>query len=124
MQYRKLKKIDAERFWEMLNQLDHETEYMLYEPGERTKNIARMEAVIENSATGNDFLLAAEVDGKIVGYIWAQRGNLNRIVHSAYIVCGILKNYRGQGIGTEFFKQCRPLGRKRKHHAFRINCNL
>lgn len=105
MQYRKLKKIDAERFWEMLNQLDHETEYMLYEPGERTKNIARMEAVIENSATGNDFLLAAEVDGKIVGYIWAQRGNLNRIVHSAYIVCGILKNYRGQGIGTEFFKQ-------------------
>ena len=49
MQYRKLKKIDAERFWEMLNQLDHETEYMLYEPGERTKNIAKMEAVIENS---------------------------------------------------------------------------
>ena len=105
MQYRKLVKTDAERFWEMMNQLDHETKYMLYEPGERTKNITRIESLIENSVEGDDFLLVAEEDNKIVGYISAQKGGLNRIAHSAYIVVGILQNYRGKGIGTEFFKQ-------------------
>jgi len=60
MHYRKLVKTDAERFWEMMNQLDHETKYMLYEPGERIKNIARIESLIENSVEGEDFLLVAE----------------------------------------------------------------
>ena len=105
MHYRKLVKIDAERFWEMMNQLDYETKYMLYEPGERIKNIARIESLIENSVEGEDFLLVAEENDKIVGYISAQRGGLKRIAHSAYIVVGILQNYRGKGIGTEFFKQ-------------------
>lgn len=105
MHYRKLVKTDAERFWKMMNQLDHETKYMLYEPGERIKNIARIESLIENSVEGEDFLLVAEENDKIVGYISAQRGGLKRIAHSAYIVVGILQNYRGKGIGTEFFKQ-------------------
>ena len=33
MKYRELSKKDAVSFWEMMNQLDHETKYMLYEPG-------------------------------------------------------------------------------------------
>ena len=69
MHYKKLVKTDAERFWEMMNQLDHETKYMLYEPGERIKNIARIESLIENSVEGEDFLLVAEENDKIVGYI-------------------------------------------------------
>lgn len=105
MKYRKLSKMDAERFWEMMNQLDYETKYMLYEPGERKKNLPRIEALIQNSEQGENFLLAAEEDNRIVGYISAEKGGLNRIAHSAYIVVGILKDYRGKGIGTEFFKQ-------------------
>ena len=114
MHYRKLVKTDAERFWEMMNQLDHETKYMLYEPGERIKNIARIESLIENSVEGEDFLLVAEENDKIVGYISAQRGGLKRIAHSAYIVVGILQNYRGKGIGTEFFKQLDNWAEKKK----------
>lgn len=105
MKYRTLSKIDAERFWEMMNQLDHETKYMLYEPGERTKNIPRIESFIQNSVEGEDFLLVAETDNRIVGYISAEKGGLNRIAHSAYIVVGILMDYRGKGIGTEFFRR-------------------
>lgn len=105
MKYRKLAKIDAESFWEMMNQLDYETKYMLYEPGERTKNLTRIEALIHNSVEGDDFLLVAEADNQIVGYISAQKGGLRRVAHSAYIVIGVLKDYRGKGIGTEFFKQ-------------------
>lgn len=35
----------------------------------------------------------------------ADKGNFNRIKHSAYIVVGIKGNYQGQGIGTALFKQ-------------------
>lgn len=87
----------------MLNQLDYETKYMMYEPGERSRNIAEIEIIIQNAADGKDFLLVAEADDKIVGYIQAQRGDFKRISHSAYIVVGILKDYRGNGIGREFF---------------------
>ena len=105
MKYRKLSKIDAERFWEMMNQLDYETKYMLYEPGERKKNIPKIESLIQNSVDGENFLLVAEADNRIVGYISAEKGGLMRIAHSAYIVVGILKEYRGRGIGTEFFQR-------------------
>lgn len=37
MEYRKLSVNEAEQFWSLMNQLDYETKYMLYEPGERTK---------------------------------------------------------------------------------------
>ena len=106
--YRKLKIEEAQDFWNLMNQLDYETKYMLYEPGEReekAKNVSRLENVIRESLEGDDFLLAAEKDNKLVGYLSAQKGSLNRIAHTAYIVVGILKECRNQGIGTEFFRQ-------------------
>ena len=39
---------------------------------------------------------------------------MNRIAHSAYIVVGILKDYRGRGIGTEFFRRL-DVWAKREH---------
>lgn len=54
---------------------------MLYEPGERTKNLPRIESLIRNSVEGQDFFLVAETDNKLIGYISAQKGRLNRIAH-------------------------------------------
>ena len=59
-----------------------------------------------------DFLLIAEERDNIVGYIWAERGRFNRILHTAYIVVGIRKAYRYQGIGTTFFKKLDEWARK------------
>ena len=106
--YRNININEAQKFWNLMNQLDYETKYMLYEPGERAekaKNISRLEGVIKESLEGDDFLLVAEESGQLAGYISAQKGSLNRIAHTAYIVVGILKDYRNQGIGTEFFRQ-------------------
>lgn len=106
--YRKLEVNEAQSFWNLMNQLDYETKYMLYEPGEREEkanNVSKLEHLIRESQTGDDFLLVAESENKLVGYISAQKGSLNRISHTAYVVVGILKDYRNQGIGTEFFRQ-------------------
>ena len=81
---------------------------MLYEPGERRermKDLNRLKANLEAAENGDDLLLAAVNEKEeIVGYIWAERGKLNRIRHTAYIVTGILRAYRGQGIGTQLFQ--------------------
>lgn len=109
MVIRPVKSKDAESLFDMMCILDNETPFMMYEPDERKKkttDISGLRSKIDNAVCGNDFLLIAEEGNrKIVGYIWAERGKLNRILHTAYIVVGIREAYRHQGIGTEFFKK-------------------
>ena len=109
MIFRTLTEADTENFFQMLCRLDEETEYMMYEPGERqerTKDLSRLRAAVAGACSGGDFLLAAVTEeGEIAGFLWAERGNPNRIRHTAYIVTGIRQAYRRQGIGSEFFRR-------------------
>lgn len=105
MVFRSLKPKEAEAFWNMMNSLDYETEFMMYEPGERTKNLSRIESLIEDSLHGGDFLLVAEENQELAGYISAQRGGLKRIQHTANVVTGVRQKYRRRGIGTKFFEE-------------------
>lgn len=105
--FRKLEIEDVEEYWKLLNALDNETNYMMYEPKEREQknNIRDLREDIENNViNGNDFLQIAVEDNKIIGYVRAERGKFNRNSHTAYIVIGILKDYCGKGIGTAFFE--------------------
>lgn len=96
---------DAQRYWNLLNALDHETEFMLYEPGERTQNLARIEGMLTDAQENPDFtfVLCAEHENELVGFISAGRDVRIRTAHSAYIVCGIREKFRRQGLGTKFF---------------------
>ena len=108
MNIRTITSDDTEPFFRMMCRLDEETEFMMYEPGEResrTKDLRPLKATVEAAVSGEDFLVVAETGtGEIVGYIWAERGKLNRIKHTAYIVVGIRRAYQHQGIGAEFFR--------------------
>ena len=99
---------DTENFYRMMCLLDEETDTMMYEPGERqarTKDLSRLEATIEAAVSGGDLLLVSVNEhDEITGYLWADRGKLNRVLHTAYIVAGIRKGYRHLGIGAEFFR--------------------
>ena len=104
---KKLETEDVEGFWNLLNALEIETNYMMYEPKEREQrtNIQELKADMQsNVMNGDDFLQIALDGNKVIGYIHAERGKFNRISHTAYIVIGILKDYSGKGIGTAFFK--------------------
>ena len=98
---------DVENFYHMMCWLDEETEYMMYEPGERqlkSNNLDDLKERIEVAVSGEDFLMVTVNDNEeIVGYIWAERGKMNRISHTAYIITGIRKAYHRQGIGSKFF---------------------
>ncbi|MBE6054942.1 MAG: GNAT family N-acetyltransferase [Clostridium sartagoforme] len=103
--FRNIEKTDTEALWNMMNKLDYETKFMLYEPGERIKNLARLQDTVDNAVDGNDLCFLAMDENEIVGYIAAQVGTLRKIKHGAYIVVGIREKYRNRGIGTEFFKK-------------------
>ena len=65
MEYRNLSVDEAKQLWSLMNQLDYETKYMLYEPGERTKDLSGIESLIRDSVEGQDFLLVAEADKNV-----------------------------------------------------------
>lgn len=89
----------------LMDALDHETKYMLYEPGERSGSLDRLKALVDSSQQNGNFLLVAELDGELVGFISSEKGWAARTRHSAYIVVGIRKKCQGRGIGTEFFRR-------------------
>ncbi len=96
---------DAKIWFEFMSNLDKETNYMLYEEGERKNNEKIIENLIKNKVKGKDLLLVADDNGDLAGFLSASINKVNRVKHVAYIVCGIRKQYRGQGIGTRFFQE-------------------
>lgn len=98
---------EAEAYWQMLDGLDHETGFMLYEPGERAHDLGRIEGMLAAAKEQPEqmFVQVAEVDGKMVGFVYAGRGERRRTAHSAYVVTGIRAGFRGQGLGSGLFER-------------------
>ncbi len=92
---------DAASLLELKLALDHETEFMMLEPGERQETpeqVARhLEAVGRESGST---VLVAEEDGRLLGYAEAEGGAFRRNRHAAYVVIGVRRAAAGRGIGT------------------------
>ena len=83
--YSKLEINRIKDFWELLNRLDTETDYMMYEPNERKAKTTVQELKLDiqdNVIQGFDFLQVATENDKIVGYIRAERGKFERNFHT------------------------------------------
>lgn len=102
---RNIKIEDAEQFLTMMLALDNETKMMMLEPGERATDLNAIELMIKNRLDHSNFFMIAEHNNELVGFMTADRGQCNRIKHSAYIVIGIREKHRGLGIGTKFFDE-------------------
>lgn len=104
---REIKASDAEKFAILTPQIEAESEYMLWEAGERNVQVEQQLKMIEGiEQKENSAILIAESDSEeLVGFLMAVGGNAKRNKHSAYIVMGILKEYRGKRIGTMLFKK-------------------
>lgn len=97
---------DAPAFLDLCLSLDHETAFMMFEPGERTTTLdEQREAIARILAAANSTIIVAEDAGKLVGHVSAYGGEFNRIRHSAYIVVGVRQAAAGQGIGTRLFTE-------------------
>lgn len=105
MNIRPIEVTDAEQFLSLSNKLD-ESNFMLYEPGERKTTIDQQRKSIETILSQqNTTLLVAEVESNLAGFIAAIGNQFQRNKHSAYLVLGVLDLYQGQGIATKLFNQ-------------------
>lgn len=101
---REIKLEEAEALLKMQCQLDQETRNMMYEVGERPTDINQTREMLQQLKEQGSLMLIAEENGELVGFLSAERGCYQRIRHTAYIVIGILQEYRGKGLGTALFK--------------------
>ncbi|MGG0412591.1 N-acetyltransferase family protein [Peribacillus simplex] len=106
MLIREIKPEDAERFDLLMKQVETEADFMLMEPGERKGSPERQRKWLERvDKESNSTVLVAEQGGQLLGYLAVIGGDTRRTKHSAYLVIGILKEYRGRGIGTNLFQR-------------------
>jgi len=93
---------DAAKVVQMLDALDEETRFMMFEPGERGLDVARFAGWLANLRLMQDCYLVASDGECILGFAHAERGRYLRNQHSASLVLGMLPRARGRGLGTRF----------------------
>ena len=105
MIYKKIEIEEMEHFWSLLNALDAETNFMMYEPNERKQHMDIQELetdIYHNVIHGNDFLQIAKADNKIVGYLRAERGVSSKFSYCIYC-CGCIERVSGERDRHDFF---------------------
>lgn len=95
---------DADEFIKLIKKVENESNFMLMESGERKTTAELQRKQLESiKQQDNSIIFVAEIEDKLVGYLFAIGGSVSRTKHSAYIVIGILQKFRGEKIGTALF---------------------
>jgi RimJ/RimL family protein N-acetyltransferase len=106
MLLREVNSEDTEGLVSLIKQVESESQYMLFEAGERNMEtehqVKRIEAMKKE---GNSTIFVAEENADLIGYLIVIGGYAKRNKHSVYLVIGILSQYRGLGIGTKLFEE-------------------
>lgn len=106
---------DSEQLLDLLTRIDAESEFMLFEAGERrTSGDEHRERVRRICESDNQTILVAEWRQELVGYLLALGGDLHRIRHRAHVVIGVLERFTGRKIGTELLTALETWAR---HHG-------
>jgi RimJ/RimL family protein N-acetyltransferase len=102
MLIRELQPVDAENFICLIKQVESEAKFMLMEAGERKTTPEQQRKQLEHikQQSNSTIFVTEQENGKLVGYLIAIGGSVKRTKHSAYLVIGILEEYRGRGIGS------------------------
>lgn len=112
---------DAENYLALRNALDAETDFMLYEPGERQTSAEAQRRDLEDLLQrDNQTILVAEDVGELVGFLGVRGGGVRRTRHSGYIVVGIRQAYTGQGLGTRLFDEMEAWARAHGLHRLEL----
>ena len=105
MNISKAKPDDAEALVNLFNQLEDETDFMLFEPGERNITVEEEAKRLESwEAASSGVVFIASIGREIVGFVVGVGGTANRNRHSLHIAIGILQAFCGQGIGASLMQ--------------------
>lgn len=113
MKIREINVEDAENFINLIKEVEANSEFMLMGAGERKTTPEQQRKQLEIiEQQSNSTIFIAENEGKLVGYLIAMGGTVKKTKHSAYLVIGILEDYRGKGIGSALFRKLEEWAKK------------
>lgn len=105
MDIRIVKKSDSKELVEYTNKVSGESNFLTFGEGEFNTTIEEEDSFIDSILKqGNALFIIAEVEGKIVGTLNFGGGRRLRTAHAGEFGVSVLKEYWGQGIGTELIK--------------------
>ncbi|UUV16918.1 GNAT family N-acetyltransferase [Fusobacteria bacterium ZRK30] len=90
---------DAEKYLQMLKILDEQTNFLMFEPGERKTTLEDQKNIIKYNVENKIPMFLMEIEGEIVGFLKGVRYKCNRMNQNLHIALGILSSYRGKGGG-------------------------
>lgn len=118
---REIKESDAEEFLSLCKKIDAETQFMMFEPGERPTTIGEQRDEIKDILLkDNQTIFVAEKDSQLIGYLAAYGGRYKRNRHSVYIITGIPRAFTSQGVGTRLFVELEKWAKKNKIHRLEL----
>jgi RimJ/RimL family protein N-acetyltransferase len=121
MLIREIEREDTERFVSLINQVESESEFLLFEAGERQVTVEQQEKRIDMmEQEGNSTIFVAEENSELIGYLIAMGGQAKRNKHTAYLVIGILTEYRGQGVGSKLFQRLEEWATEQQLHRLEL----
>lgn len=96
---------DASKLLEYINTISSESDFLTFGQGEFVMNVEEEENFLNNIARQNNALyVIAEINSKIIGTASFLGGSRPRISHIGELSISVLKEYWGNGIGTELVK--------------------
>jgi RimJ/RimL family protein N-acetyltransferase len=103
---RQVSAADAAAFLKLAQTLDHETQFMMREPGERNMDVEPTRQWFEGlRKADNQMVFVAENEtGELVGLLGASGGHFRRTHNTVEIFLGVLQAYTGQGIGRRLMQ--------------------
>ena len=99
---------DAAALLDLKRQLDEETAFMMYEPGERDSSVRDLARELAGAGRSpNSVVLLAELGDQLAGYVELTGGSFRRSRATAYLVIGVRACAAGRGIGTGLLRHAR-----------------
>jgi RimJ/RimL family protein N-acetyltransferase len=99
---------DADSLLRLKQRLDHETSFMLLEPGERDTSAEALARHLDSEArSGNSVVIVAETGDELAGYVELTGGSFRRNRATAHVVIGVVAAASGRGIGAGLLRQAR-----------------
>jgi RimJ/RimL family protein N-acetyltransferase len=113
---------DAGALMALKGQLDKETSFMLFEPGERNPSAAvQAEHLDSVGRSGNSVVIVAEADGELVGYVELAGGRFRRNRATSHVIIGILARASGQGLGGRLLAEAEQWAGRHGVHRLELN---
>jgi ribosomal protein S18 acetylase RimI-like enzyme len=96
---------DAPGFAALLRQLDQESTFLAWEPGERDLNLRTLKRRLSGTTSDQTCRLVAVDEQRLVGFLVAHRGPTRRLRHRADLAIAVLAAYQRRGVGSGLLRE-------------------